>query len=296
MDEVQDSADAPTSSFLTELRARLVSFPPAQAAIARTLLADPSGAAQLSITGLAQRAGTSPASVTRFCSALELASYSSMRLRVAAAAEVEANDGRGRQVTGDILRSDSLGDVARKIASAEARALEDTADRLAIPELESVVDAIAIARNVEAFGVGSSGVVAGYLQSKLRTLGTAATAYTDPRAALMSVAQTDASCVVVGVSHSGDKREARSVLAEAATRRATTVAITANPGSALTTIADYSLSTVGSDSSFRTGFLGSRIVDLLIADCICVGLSLRHPRTAVPSLERTQAALDGYAD
>lgn len=292
----EQSDDASGATLLTELRARLPAFPPAQAAIAHALLADPAGAAQLSITELAQRAGTSPATVTRFCAALRLPSFSAMRLRVAAAAEVEASDGRGRQVTGDILQSDSLGDVAAKIASAEARALEDTAGRLSISALHDVVDRLASARHVEIFGVGASGSVADYLQKKLRTLGVAATAYCDARAALMSVAQADTGYAVIGISHSGDKREGCSVLAEAASRGAATIALTANPDSPITKVADQVLLTVGSDSSFRTGSLQSRIVDLLIADCICVGLALHRPQQTITSLRRTQEVLEEYID
>lgn len=296
VDEAQEPDESPASSFLAELRARLPAFPPAQAAIARTLLAAPAGAAQLSITELAQRAGTSPATVTRFCTALRLPSFSAMRLRVAAAAEVEASDGRGRQVTGDILQSDSLGDVAAKIASAEARALEDTAGRLSIDTLHGVVARLASARHVEIFGVGASGSVADYLQKKLRTLGVPATAYCDPRAALMSVAQADTGYAVIGISHSGDKREACSVLTEAASRGADTIALTASPDSPITNVADQVLLTVGSDSSFRTGSLQSRIVDLLIADCICVGLALHRPEQVITSLRRTQEVLEEYID
>src|SRR5215475_9308363 len=69
----------------SRIRAALPEMPGGMAKVGRLLLQDPSLPLQLSITELAAQAGTSPATVTRFCRAIGYTGYPA--LRVGAAAE-----------------------------------------------------------------------------------------------------------------------------------------------------------------------------------------------------------------
>lgn len=279
------------TSFLSEIRASLPALPPGQAAVAKAALADPLGVSRLAITGLAERTGTSPATVSRFCRDIGLASYAQLRLHLAAAAQQLHEEARGAGITGDIARNDSLADVTAKVAHADARTVEDTANQLGTGELAAVVGHIARAREVLAFGLGSSGVIASYLQGKLRSLGIPAIAFSDGHGALMSVAQSGPRHVAIAISHTGTTAETIAVLEQARERGATTVAITANSRSTLAATADLTLSTVASEVSFRTGALRSRVADMVVVDCICVGVALRRYDASVAALGRAAEAL-----
>lgn len=282
------------SSFLAEVRAALPALPAAQAAVARAALADPAAVSQLSITELASLSGASPATVTRFCRDLGLASYAQLRLRLAASAELLKGDGGG--LTGDIARGDLLADVVRKVARSDAHTVEDTVDQLDVTVLATVVDRVARARDVEIFGAGTSGAVGTYIQSKLRSLGIPAVAFTDTDNALMSVAQAGPKHVVLAISHTGATVDAYRVIREAGRHGACTVAITSNPRSALAMLADFVLPTVGSEATFRTGVLRSRTADMVVADCLCVGLALRRYDASVAALGRVERALEDRYD
>src|SRR3954449_10980708 len=68
----------------SRIRVALPQLPGGMAKVGTLLLADPALPLQLSITELAERAGTSPATVTRFCRALGYAGYPTLRVRAAA--------------------------------------------------------------------------------------------------------------------------------------------------------------------------------------------------------------------
>src|SRR5436189_5349044 len=68
---------------LVRVRARLPEFTGALRRVAEQVLADPAGASRATIVELAERSGTSPATVTRFCRALGFDGYADLRLGIA---------------------------------------------------------------------------------------------------------------------------------------------------------------------------------------------------------------------
>src|SRR6266516_125762 len=116
---------------LVRLRSRLPEFTGALQRVAEQVLVDPAGAARASIVELAERSGTSPATVTRFCRALGFEGYADLRLGIA------GETGRAARAAGwtvdigrEILPSDPLDRVLHQIMAADARAIHDTAARL----------------------------------------------------------------------------------------------------------------------------------------------------------------------
>src|SRR3982751_4560852 len=69
---------------LVRVRSRLGEFTGALQRVAEQVLTDPAGAARATIVELAERSGTSPATVTRFCRALGFDGYADLRLGIAA--------------------------------------------------------------------------------------------------------------------------------------------------------------------------------------------------------------------
>jgi len=143
---VQDDA-AP----LVRIRSLLPGLARAEQRVAQVVLADPASVAHRSITEVAEAAGTSETTVTRFCKAIGIGGYPELRLSLAAdtartAARVS------RDVGSDIGEGDELADVVAKVAFADARAVEETAEQLDVEVLATVVDALAQARRVNVYG------------------------------------------------------------------------------------------------------------------------------------------------
>src|SRR5213083_1761728 len=111
-----------TDGVLVRIRSRLTEFTGALQRVAETVLADPAAAARATIVELAERSGTSPATVTRFCRALGFEGYADLRLGIA------AETGRAARAAGwtvdigrEILPSDPLDRVLEHIIAADAR-------------------------------------------------------------------------------------------------------------------------------------------------------------------------------
>src|SRR5919201_1115121 len=75
---------SPADGVLARVRSQLPEFTGALQRVAEQVLSDPEAAARATIVELAERSGTSPATVTRFCRALGFEGYSDLRLGIAA--------------------------------------------------------------------------------------------------------------------------------------------------------------------------------------------------------------------
>lgn len=281
-----------SDDILVRLRQLLPDLRPSERRIARSALADPSGAASLRITEAAARNETSTATVARFCKNIGFEGYKSFCLALARAGADE--DGRRVEFgvsEGDIDPSDTMAEVVRKLAFQEARAVKETAAMVDLAQLDGVVDAIIAAPVVDLFGSASSGLAAQDLQHKLRRIGHQANAYSDVHLALTSAAVLPPHSVAIAFSHSGETEEAIAALHIAAGRDAFTVAVTNFPGSPLAQAADAVLTTAARETRFRYGAMSSRMAQLMIVDVIFLGVAQRHPDSVSASLAVTLDAV-----
>ncbi|WP_084961607.1 MurR/RpiR family transcriptional regulator [Thermoactinospora rubra] len=272
-------------------RAVLPSLTPAAQAIVKIIIADPGVVVRSTITEFSALAGTSEATIVRTARALGYSGYSQLRFALAAAVAREQPE---RLVPGDLGPDDPLTDVIAKVTRAESDAIADTAAQLDPGLLGSVVAALAAARRVEVYGVGTSGLVSADLAQKLMRIGLSSRAYSDAHLASTSAALLGAGDVVVAVSYSGETPDVLFPAATAKEAGALVVAITNNPRSSLAVLSHHALISAGRETSFRPGALASRISQLLIVDCLFVGLAQRTYATAEAALRATREALDSF--
>ncbi len=274
------------------LRSLMPSLPPAEQRVASEVLADPAGVASSTISELAARCATSETTVVRFCRALGLTGYPQLRLALATEAG-RAEIRPSRVVGSDIGPSDGLSQVVEKIAFADARAVEETAEQLDLAVLEEVVAALSAARRIDVYGVGASAFVALDLQQKLHRIGRVSFAWSDTHVALTSAALLGPGDVAVAFSHMGATTDTIDALAEARRHGATTVAITNFSRSPITTVADHVLTTAARETTFRSGAMASRIAQLTLVDCLFVGVAQRTYDETRGALEATHDAVSG---
>jgi DNA-binding MurR/RpiR family transcriptional regulator len=284
---------ATSSSVAVRLRAILPSLSRSEQRVAAQVLEDPRGVAASTITELAERCATSETTVVRFCRTLGMSGYPQLRLTLAA--EVGRADGGSARVVGsDIGPGDDLAQIVEKIAFADARAVEETANQLDLTSLQAVVDALVAARRVDVYGVGASAFVAMDFQQKLHRIGQVAFAWSDTHLALTSAALLQPGDVAIGVSHTGVTTDTIDALAEARRHGATTVAMTNFPRSPITDVADHVLTTAVRETTFRSGAMASRLAQLTLVDFLFVGVAQQtYPETRA-ALEATYDAVSGH--
>jgi DNA-binding MurR/RpiR family transcriptional regulator len=277
----------------TVVRARglLPSLSPAERRVAQVVIDEAATAARLTITDLAERARSSETTVIRFCRAMGFAGYPELRLTLAAEAGRASSD--EEPVGSDISESDDLGQVVKKIAFADARAVEETASQIDIAVLEQVVDVVAGARRVDIYGVGASAFVATDFQQKLHRIGRISYAWSDMHMALTSAALLDERDVAFGISHTGTTVDTIDAFTEAGRHGARTVALTNFPKSPITKVADLVLTTAARETTFRSGAMASRLAQLTVIDCVFVGVAQRTYQETRAALDATYTAVAG---
>src|SRR5213082_2343124 len=184
-------AEAPalvsSDGVLVRIRSRLPEFTGALQRVAEQVLTDPAAAARSTIVELAERSGTSPATITRFCRALGFEGYADLRLGIASETGRAARAGGWTDDIGrEIQPTDPLERVLGQIMAADTRAMHDTAALLDLREVEKA--AAATASRVDIYGASGSALVGGELQFCLHRIGVGAWAWTDVHNGLASAA------------------------------------------------------------------------------------------------------------
>ncbi|WP_306322915.1 MULTISPECIES: MurR/RpiR family transcriptional regulator [unclassified Streptomyces] len=259
--------------------------------VAEAVAGDPAGCAALTVTGLAELTGTSEATVVRTARILGYPGYRDLRLALAGLA-AQQQSGRAPAVTADIAVDDPLTDVVAKLAYDEQQTLADTAAGLDTAQLGAAVTAMASAGRVEIYGMAASGLVAQDLAQKLLRIGQHAYAHSDPHLAVHNAVTLRSGDVAVAITHSGTTGDVIEPLRVAFERGATTIAITGRPGSPVSQYADHILTTsIARESELRPAAMSSRTSQLLVVDCLFVGIAQRTYETAAPALSASYEAL-----
>ncbi len=286
------SGSTPPAALAAKVRTLAPSMTRSMQRVAETVAADPAGCAALTVTGLAERTGTSEATVVRTARILGYPGYRDLRLALAGLA-AQQQSGRAPALTTDIAVDDPIADVVAKLAYDEQQTLADTAAGLDTVQLGAAVSALAGARRTDIYGVGASGLVAQDLAQKLLRIGLIAHAHaSDPHLAVTNAVQLKAGDVAIAITHSGSTGDVIEPLRVAFEHGATTVAITGRPDGAVTQYADHILTTsTARESELRPAAMSSRTSQLLVVDCLFIGVAQRTYEQAAPALSASYEAL-----
>ena len=286
------AAEAPA---LVRVRSKLAEFTGALRRVADHVLSDPAAASRATIVELAERSGTSPATVTRFCRALGFEGYADLRLGIAGETGRAARTGGWTMDIGrEIQPTDPLQRVLGQIMAADTQAMHDTASLLDLTEVERAAEAIARADRVDIYGASGSALVGGEMQFCLHRIGIAAWAWTDVHNGLASASLLKPGDVALGVSHSGQTRETIEMIAEAGSHGATTVVLTSFPRSPLAEVADIVLLTASQATTFRPDALSARHPQLVVLDLLYIAVAQRTHDRAHSAFQRTAQAVAGH--
>ncbi|GAA0291093.1 MurR/RpiR family transcriptional regulator [Streptomyces polychromogenes] len=277
------------------IRAVKSELPEAQRALASFILADPAAAAARTILELSEAVGVSTGSITRLSRALGLAGYS--QLRLALAADQGARDARGTwrdDIGADIGERDSLEQVAAAVAGTVAGVVTRTVEGLDLAVAEEAARRIADAGRVELFGVGGSATMAVEFQQRLYRIGLPVWSWSDTHVALTGAALLGRGDVALVLSHSGGTREAREVLAEAASRGATTIAVTNDPASPCTEHAELVLLTCVRSAGLRAEAVLARHAQMTVLDMLYIAVAQRTYARTTEAMAATEQAVRPY--
>jgi DNA-binding MurR/RpiR family transcriptional regulator len=277
---------------LGEIAHQMPSFHASEQSIARVILASPAEVARMNISQLADFSNTSVASVVRFSKTVGYKGFPEFRMAlVGELSRLNAQDINEVELDGGITPRDTHEEIIRKIAIADSRAIQMTAERLEVPDFSATVEAWNKAGTIGIIGIVSSSYVAMDLQAKLNRQGKRALAWSDAHSALTSIALLGKGDVLVAISHSGTTNDIVDVMRSFKERGVTTVLITNALRSPAGNLADFVLHTSARETTFRSGATASRIAQLTVVDCLCVALAQRNWSSTKAALDTSRAAV-----
>ncbi len=239
--------------------------------IAVLLLDNPTAPLNLSITELAKQAGTSAATVTRFCRAIGYAGY--VPLRVGVAADVgrgDASESWHRDMGRAFNPDDSPAEVLQELLNAHSRSLQSTASSVDLEQCARIAARIAACDHVEIYGIGGSAGMAVELSMRLYRIGIPVHSWTEVHVGLTSAAIQDGRSVAIGISNTGRTQETIQMLSQAKSTGAFTVALTNRDDSPLALVADEHLLTATPNEYLQPDELSAKHSQLFLLDLLYV--------------------------
>ena len=237
---------------------------------------------------LAQRAGVSEPTVTRFSRAVGCRGVRELKVKLAQSMVV----GRIYIEPPPHLGSDlALPALWRSVFQEIRRAISAVEEQLRKDELERAAEAIARCSKLTAFGVGGgSTLAAAEVEHRFFRLGVAVTHSSDPRLMQMIAATLGRNDVVIAISTTGKAAEVISAATVAKRYGALVVAIT-KPGSRLAAIADIVLSFHVAEAPDALKPTASRYALLAVIDLLAASTAYRKPREMQERMRRIKYEL-----
>jgi RpiR family transcriptional regulator, carbohydrate utilization regulator len=277
---------------------------PAEREVAALILDDLAGAARASIGELAQRAGVSVASVTRFAKAVGCADVRELKLRIAQAAAVGERflrggaaaraRGAGKRSAAKRIPEAAPHSLATRVYDEIEEALARNHELLRQAPLAEAAAALAAARMIYVFGMGGgSTALADEMRFRLVRLGRPVASYQDSLLQRMVASTMSPECVVVALSVTGRVPELLDSCRVARDYGAKVIALTA-PASPLAALADWLVPIVASETDFIYKPSSSRYAMMMALDVLVTELALTQPEATRELLRRMKHTLDAH--
>lgn len=257
------------SNTLLNIKSIYPSFKPAERRVADYVLRSPRLVVHISITELAKASKVSDATVVKFCKRLGYKGFQEFKILLAQDIVV-----RQPPIDGDVEHGDDSSTIKEKVFRANICALQDTTQVLDDKTLEEAVDALAKAREIHFYGLGSSSIAALDGEQKFSRIGRCASAFADTHMQIARAVFLQPGDVAIGLSHSGETREIVEALATARECGATTIAITNHSTSPVAQVADLLLLTCSRGALFSKGGISSRIAQFATIDTLFTAVAL----------------------
>lgn len=244
----------------------------------------------LSIKQLAQRSGTSEASVLRFSKTVGYRGYRDFVLSLSAALGSMDKAGDERNYT-DIRPGDDLETIIENVSYNNQRSIADTLTALDKKMVAKAVALLCRAKRVDWYGLGASGLVCQDAQQKFMRINRYWQAFVDGHSMRAAAALLSPRDVAVLVSNSGTTTEILDALDLARAAGAKTIAVTRYSKSELALGADIVLRISTPEVSLRSGAMGSRIAMLNVVDILFSCLASAQYDEIKEYLDKTRDAL-----
>lgn len=254
--------------------------------IADVIQQDPEAVVYITLTDLAEKAGTGETSVLRLCRKIGFKGYQEFKLSLAQDLVVPV-----RNVHSEIEETDDVCAIAAKITAENTKAIENTLNMLDTAQMERAIDAIGAARKIYFFGVGSSGNTALDAKYRFMRLGFDTEAVIDPHMMSMTAALMRDCDVVFAVSTTGSTKDIVDAVRLAKEKPVFLICLTSHLRSPLTQFADVVLLSKSRETPLQGGAFSSKLSQIHVLDVLSTATAIRFKDRAYEALGRTSKSV-----
>ncbi|HEY3956628.1 MAG TPA: MurR/RpiR family transcriptional regulator [Streptosporangiaceae bacterium] len=281
------SAEVPvpdTGEVVSAITVALAGLVPSDARVAQVILGDPGQVIRLSITELAELAGTASSTVVHACKALGYRGFQDLKLALAK----DLGGAKGVRHA-ELPDNPAPGDVLRSVLSRSAQTLMAGLNTVDDAAFAAAVKALRSARRILVAGFGTSRAPAEDIAYRLSLIGRDVSAPGDVLALHHAARRLRPGDVLLAVSYTGGTRETVETADLALERGATVIALTSHRKSLLTERATLSLVAGAPEGGFRLEAMTSRLAHLALADALYVAVAYADPEVAASALDDAAA-------
>lgn len=278
------------SSILHAMEERLNSLFKKEQELAAYILANPNSVVRMGIKELAEASETSPATISRFCRNFHFDGFADFKLKLGADL-AQTQEAPSYQ---DIVAGNSLESIVSAMEANHLRSISDTTRLLDYKQLRLAIDALQSARQIDLYGIATSGIVAQDFYTKLVRIGKKATAFSDPHMQITSASNLEPGDVAFAISYSGETVETLNALTCAKERGATVISLTKYGTNSLSSVSDIKLFSSTLEEGMRRGDMASRIAQLHVIDILFSSLVSDGFHELVPRLELSYQMVQKY--
>ena len=256
---------------ISQIHNRYNSLTDTEKRIADTVLSCPADVVTMTAKALAERSGTVPSAVVRFCKSTGSKGFSDFKIALSADLGSKSSPAGMLPVCSD----DSPQQVFGKVFASGINTLKDTVSMIDFSQAEAIVQLLQQARRVVFFGVGTSSVIATDAQYRFAQLGIPTAACTDILFMNVTAANLQAGDVAVGISHSGNTKATVDALRRAKKAGAATVAVSSFVQSRLAEESDHRIIAFSDVKNYPVEAVSARIAHMCIMDALMMSLAAK---------------------
>ncbi len=275
---------------LIKIKEIIQDLSPSEKKIAQYVLDNPADISHLSIGELADKSGSSEATVVRFCKILGYNGYKDFKISITKDIAYMSRDDEGEQYT-DVEPGDDLRSIIQNISYNNKKSIDDTLQIISHKSIEDTVEAIASAERIEFYGVGASYIIAFDAVQKFSRINKIALSYPDPHLQIASAANLKKGDVAIAISYSGETKDTYDSISVAKESGAKTISITKFGQSTISDVCDINLFVSAPEISIRSGAMSSRIAQLNVIDILFAGVASKSFEQIKKHLNKTRKAI-----
>lgn len=259
--------------WIGSVQARSGDLAASEAKVVALLLADPLFVGASTTAQVAARAGVSPPSVIRAARAIGFGGFTELKIEIARARGTTRFFAPPEALTAGA----TLSAVLETSIRAGSDALTALGGAIELSALDNAVGSIQRARQVIAFGAGTSATVAADAVFRLRAVGVTTIGIPDYLSAMIATRLLGPGDVVIAVSSTGRTSTTLAIADAASSAGASLIAITNQYGTPLASLADIALVVGGAPLPAQMAAAGSRLAQLVVIDALVAAIALRDP-------------------